>query len=206
MGITVIGIDCATKDEKVGLALGSFEEEEARIEKVTIGSSKTPVIETIVDWINQRYPALLALDAPLGWPKRLGEVLSYHEAGMPIAEMNPDKMFHRETDEIVKSKIGKLPLEVGANLIARTAHKALRLLKDLGDKTTGKEIPLAPEPKMLTCTSAIEVYPVATLIAYKPDLRSYKRKDKQDVYQEVLRLLKAQFKLPDNLTPLSKLT
>jgi hypothetical protein len=58
----------------------------------------------------------------------------------------------------------KRPLDVGANLIARTAHEALRLLDEIR-RRTGRDIPLAWDPFVFEGTAAIEVYPAATLRA-----------------------------------------
>lgn len=53
---------------------------------------------------------------------------------------------------------------MGANLIARTAHAALEFLGQLRSETK-LTIPLAWDPVNVTETSAIEVYPRATLEA-----------------------------------------
>jgi hypothetical protein len=53
-------------------------------------------------------------------------------------------------------------LEVGANLIARTAHRAVQLLGEIRQKR-GWPVPLAWDWKNVFQTSAIEVYPAGTL-------------------------------------------
>ena len=74
-------------------------------------------------------------------------------------------MFRRTTDDHIYSRHGKRSLDVGANLIARTAHSALGLLETLRELTE-TSIPLAWSPDTLYETSAIEVYPAATRSAY----------------------------------------
>ena len=74
-------------------------------------------------------------------------------------------MFRRRTDDVVKEKLDKRPLDVGADKIARAAHAALRFLESLRE-ATGLAVPLAWSPGHATGVSAIEVYPAATLIAY----------------------------------------
>ncbi len=176
MGITIIGIDCATQDKNVGLALGLFDEGEARIEEVKVGRTKGSVVETVANWITHHSPALLALDAPLGWPKGLRQALRGHKAGKPI-RVGPNEMFRRGTDRFVKEEIDKTPLDVGADRIARTAHWALELLHRLRAQT-GQEIHLAWKPEMISRTCAIEVYPAATLKAHKIErCQGYKLKD-----------------------------
>ena len=86
---------------------------------------------TVAGWLRAaQMPALLAIDTPLGWPVRLGCALTNHRAGEPIAA-DADRLFRRDTDRFIKLKLGKTPLDVGADQIARTAHTALCLLNGL---------------------------------------------------------------------------
>jgi len=160
--VLVVGIDCATKESNIGLALGSVQDDRVLVMKIAAGESKVSA-ETIVDWLSYGQPALLALDSPLGWPEKLGSQLIGHVAGRSLFS-DPDVLFSRETDRVVREALHKKPLEVGANYIARTAHSALRLLDDLRQKT-GLRIPLAWEMGIVKETCAIEVYPAGTLKA-----------------------------------------
>ena len=108
--------------------------------------------------LNDYNPTLLAIDSPLGWPVAMHLALCGHRAGEKITA-SPDKVFQRATDEFIKDKFGKKPLEVGANLIARTAHAACELLGE-------RKIPVRLKPGILKRLSAIEVYPAATLLAH----------------------------------------
>ena len=185
MGITIIGIDCAVQDKNVGLALAFFDEDklEARIKDVQVGDREGSVVNIVAPWIRQYRPALLALDAPLGWPKGLREALRGHKAGKPV-RVAPDRMFRRLTDRFVKKIFGKTPLDVGADRIARTAHAALDLLHKLRART-GQDIPLAWKPSMISRTCAIEVYPAATLLAHETKVPGYKQKDAQIARQSL---------------------
>jgi len=194
MAVTIIGIDCATKDNKIGLALGHFDENKAYIDKVIVGSRETPVVETVVDWMGQCVSALLAVDAPLGWPVGLVQALCFHEAGGPI-QLAANEMFRRLTDREIKRKIGKQPLDVGADKIARTARAALRLLQDLRART-GKEIPLAWKPCVGSRACVIEVYPAATLAAYGVKDSGYKGKEGRVARQAILEFLGKKVGLP----------
>ena len=184
MGITIIGIDCATQDKNVGLALATFEQSEAHIDQVPGELKEGSVLKIVADWIAHHSPALLALDAPLGWPKGLRQALRGHKAGKPL-RVEPDKMFRRETDLFVKCEFGKTPLDVGADRIARTAHRALKLLHELRAQT-GQDIPLAWKPRMISRTCAIEVYPAGTLKAHGIDAPGYKEKDAQNARLSLL--------------------
>ncbi len=199
MVTTIIGIDCAVQEENVGLALGSFDgRTKPRLEKVASGA-EAPIAETVCGWIANASSVLIALDAPLGWPAELGPALAAHRAGAPISVL-PNQMFRRLTDRVVKDKIGKQSLDVGADRIARTAHAALDLLQNLREGS-GKAIPLAWKPLGEAEVGAIEVYPAATLAAYQVDkaaISGYKQKDGQAQRQALLNLLEPHIALPDD--------
>ncbi len=175
MAMTIVGVDCATQPQNVGLARGSFENGVARVDEVVIGTNDNHIVDTVSGWVSSTQGALLAMDAPLGWPAGLGEALSSHKAGDHIpGEAN--RLFRRETDRFIRCKFNKQPLDVGADRIARTAHAALDLLHEIRTKT-GKAVPLAWEAGLFTGVLAIEVYPAATLIAHDMQAPGYKRKD-----------------------------
>jgi len=160
MTINIIGIDCATKQRNIGLAFASYQDSKAIVHNVKVGSETTTVLTIIKEWLALGDLTLLALDAPLGWPTDLGMNLHLHKAGECI-DVDPDIMFSRYTDRNLWPRLPNKPLEVGANLIARTAHAALRLLGQLREETE-LTIPLAWDPNVIE-TCAIEVYPRATL-------------------------------------------
>ena len=156
----IIGIDCATKPKKIGLAVSVYKNERPIIQDVVLGSKvESSIKEMVRNWIIEAddIPTLLAMDAPLGWPVGMRTALNNHLAGN-VVDVNPDLMFSRMTDSVVRKETGKRPLEVGANLIARTAHAALRLLNDIR-MVTGKEIPLKWDLEPWIGVQAIEVYP-----------------------------------------------
>jgi len=162
-GTTIIGIDAATEAKKLGLARGQLECDRLVVCAAVLGSevgSVDEIIATLASWITG--DTLIAIDAPLGWPMPLGHALREHRAGGAI-EAEAHDLFRRVTDRFVHERLGKLPLEVGADRIARTAHAALRRLDELR-RVTRLDIPLAwtPEVRGVAC---IEVYPAATLKA-----------------------------------------
>lgn len=162
--IALLGIDCATKPNKTGLALGELRGGVAHVLQYTTGTKDRTPADIAVSWLNNQEEVLIALDAPLGWPRKLGISLSSHRAGVPVqAEAN--QLFRRMTDVKIKERLKKQPLEVGANLIARTAVAALLLLDEIR-RVTGRPIPLAWAPKETEPWRAIEVYPAATRIAH----------------------------------------
>lgn len=93
-----------------------------------------------------------------------------HWAGSPLTAP-PNEMFQRRTDQFVHQTLGKRPLDVGADRIARTAHAALRLLQQVRIEL-GRPLPLAWDA---TTEGAIEVYPAATLISRGWSTKDYKK-------------------------------
>jgi predicted RNase H-like nuclease len=176
----VIGIDCATKDNKVGLARAFREKGQWVLREARAGSRAEPTLDVVGQWLAESADAiLLALDAPLGWPRPLKAGLRDHVAGAALAG-NANELFRRMTDLEVRRRVKKTPLDVGADRIARTAHWALKLLEELR-KQTGEPIPLAWSIRPKERISAIEVYPAATLIAGGKSLEGYKDKDARSV-------------------------
>jgi hypothetical protein len=163
--VALIGIDCATQPAKVGLALGVLDGEIIRIKACRTGSPRETPAWIVSQWLEACGPALLALDAPLGWPRAMGAVLTGHQAGAGMGAA-AHKLFRRQTDDAIYQRFQKRPLEVGANFISRTAVAALNLLDQLR-ATTDQPIPLAWSPAELTRTAAIEVYPAATRLAHR---------------------------------------
>lgn len=161
---SVIGIDCATQPNRIGLALAHFDSERWRvIETLTCGPMRLP-LEILATWVGQHPRVLLALDAPLGWPIGMVPALASHRAG-EVLPAEASTMFNRETDRSIHERLKTRPFDVGADKIGRTAHSALSLLRKLRE-STGYAIPLAWLPGVPIKPVAIEVYPAASLRAH----------------------------------------
>ena len=74
--VLLIGIDCATQPNKVGLALGELEGDVVRIKACKTGGPKRRPAAIATKWLQPRNPALLALDAPLGCQPAIGQALA----------------------------------------------------------------------------------------------------------------------------------
>jgi len=175
-GTGIIGIDCATDPGKTGLAYAIHDGTSFCIKDVRLGTGKSHerLVEPIKRWIDKSSRVLLALDAPLGWPRALGRSLCEHSAGEFMCESS-DLLFSRTTDRSVQQRFKKRPLEVGAAWIARTAVAALRLLREIGD-ASGRSIELAWDPTLRDGVWAIEVYPAATLAVHGLPTSGYKKR------------------------------
>ena len=192
----IIGVDCATDPKRTGIARALYQDGVMHLQAALAGRDANYLVDTLAGWMEDAERVLLCLDAPLGWPLPLGEQLAGHQAGeLLIGDGN--NLFRRETDRRIRKYTGKVPLDVGADRIARTAHAALKLLDRLRDRT-GFEIPLAWEPGFETRAAAIEVYPAGTLAALEvPGLPSsrYKGRENEALRCEMLD------KLPDYFVP-----
>jgi len=182
--ITVIGIDCAVDERKVGLAIGSYTDGICRLVSLPSSVKMVSVMELVCGWINRSTRVLLAMDAPLGWPSALGTALSGHLAGREIRSCS-DLLFRRTTDRFVKTHLNKQPLDVGADRIARTAKAALDLLTQVRSQT-GLSVPLVWNAEFKEKVGAIEVYPAGTLISYGLPSSGYKKKDQTTARKKIL--------------------
>lgn len=193
---TIIGIDCATDPKRTGLARAAWDGHRARVDRIALGGPDS-LSEQLAAWIPAHGPALLALDAPLGWPAALGAELSRHQAGGPLTS-SADLLFRRETDRMIRQIFGRTPLDVGADRIARTARAALHLLEQLR-RHTGRSVSLAWDPADCPGITAIEVYPAATLAARGLPSSRYKRGDQRSAREAILAGLGRQLELPEDL-------
>jgi hypothetical protein len=169
MMTALVGIDCATAPRKTGLALGELRDGVVHILRFATGTNRLTPAQIVIDWLEHYDEAIIALDAPLGWPRALGPCLTAHRAGLPIQTAAND-LFRRLTDKEIKQRWGKQPLDVGADRIARTAVAALTFLDHIR-LATGRPIPLAWTKEETEPWRAIEVYPAVTRIGHNaPDV------------------------------------
>ena len=190
MTTCIIGIDCATDARKVGLARGFIDGDSLIIDRLAKPEKGQSVADVVGGWVTRDQATLFAVDAPLGWPALLAEQLRNHQAG-DLLDVDANILFRRHTDRFIKRMLGKQPLDVGADRIARTALAALKYLDSIG-QAAGRDIPLAWSAELDSVWSAIEVYPAATL--KQSGIRSvgYKKKAQCVERQEMLAALSSQ--------------
>jgi predicted nuclease with RNAse H fold len=198
----IVGLDCATVDAKVGLALGVLDEGRAEIKSATLCTRERSAADRIANWIHDADDGvLIAIDAPLGWPKPLAESLIDHSAGVAI-NTEANAMFRRTTDRFIQQKLKKTPLDVGADRIARTAHAALHLLGSVRARLR-LSIPLAWAPGDVSPVAAIEVYPAATLVSHGFMSTGYKKREHLQRRREMIEQLRTRISIHDSVTDLS---
>lgn len=201
--MTLIGIDCATVDAKVGLALGVLDNGRLELRDATLCSRERLAASVVCSWLSDRTgPVLLAIDAPLGWPNPLAVALIEHRAGDAL-NTPANAMFRRTTDVVIQRELGKTPLDVGADRIARTAYAAVCLLGDVRGRL-GLPIPLAWVPDDVSNVSAIEVYPAATLVAHRLRSTKYKKRTQLAERREIVAGLCQWLTIPETVTDLTQ--
>lgn len=159
----LIGVDCATVPERTGVAIGRLHDGALRLEAVHPPDRALDVEGIVVAALAEAGKAVLALDAPLGWPSALGDQLASHRAGEPLPA-TPAALFSRATDHAIRARLGKQPLEVGADRIARTAVAALGLLDRVRARTR-RTLPVAVDLEWAGDAAVLEVYPAALAAA-----------------------------------------
>lgn len=183
--VRLVGLDAASQRSKFGYALGQLDPGRGRVtvEKAGLLDDDDDLIRNqIVPFICGGERALIAIDAPLGWPDGLKQLLQGHEAGMPPPEgLAKDASFRRHTE--IQVRLVKIPLEVAADRIARAAFEALCVLNEL--RTLSRlSLPLVWCPEFKG-TASIEVYPGATLAVRKLATASYKSRDEKSGREQI---------------------
>jgi hypothetical protein len=189
----LIGLDAASDFTNFGYAVGSYEDGRILVKQAGLVKSREvpdALVSVIAPVLREVTDVLIAIDAPLGWPSALSAELHNHKAGGSFTSAK-DMMFHRSTDNYVQAVIGKKPLEVGADKIARAAHTALSALKCLRIMS-GKSIPLAWSND-ISGVAVIEVYPAGTLKARGLPDTQYKKPEQLDIRQRIADGLAGEF-------------
>jgi predicted nuclease with RNAse H fold len=161
--VLLIGLDAASRWTNFGYAIGLYESGMVTVEEAGLLESRDEadaLAARVAPRLREADRGVVAVDAPLGWPRPFVNALKKHRAGEPLEDLK-EKLFRRETDRVVSAVIGRAPLEVAADRIARAAHSALLAVGRLRD-LTGKTLPLAWSPDFAGI-GVIEVYPAATL-------------------------------------------
>jgi predicted RNase H-like nuclease len=179
----IVGIDCAVDPERTGVAIGVLSGDHLSLGRAGLCSRACSPAATALEFADGRRDVLFALDAPLGWPQPLGVELSTHEAGRSLGTC-ADRLFRRETDRFIKCHVGKQPLDVGADRIARAAVSALGILQAIGAEI-GEEIQLAWS-SAVSGRVAIEVYPAATLEAHGLLASGYKKPEQRPAREAIV--------------------
>jgi predicted RNase H-like nuclease len=171
----LLGIDAATQPDRTGLACADWDGATLRVGATHRPNGPEDQLAWLADRLTKDEPCLIGVDAPLGWPVGLAAALGTHRAGDPVAA-SADRLFRRRTDQAIQERLGKRPMDVGADRIARTAHAALALLGALAERS-GSAIEPAWSEHEWSSPAVAEVYPAATLTALGLRASGYKGAD-----------------------------
>jgi len=147
--VILIGIDAAVDPRNNALTRGvwSSASRTLSVDDLCDPSDEDELHATVVTWVREAKdtPVLLCIDAPLGWPAPLADALPLHHAGDPLPGEAND-LFRRITDREIRQRLGKTPLDVGADRIARAAHRTLLRVGRIGaDTGRAISVPLSSE-------------------------------------------------------------
>lgn len=169
----LLGLDAAADLRKFGYAFGRLTLGAVELLDSGTLNAEAAVNDILAPRLQAADRALIAIDAPLGWPAPLSAALREHRAGKPFADQ-PNELFRRTTDQVVRQVIGQQSLDVGADRIACAAWRALAVLGDLRNRL-GDGLPLAWSADLPGRFGVIEVYPAATLKAWGVPAAGYKK-------------------------------
>lgn len=191
--LQILGIDAAVDPRNTGYAIAMSDAGNWRIDAISTGTRTTDLADQITAQLHPGRPTLLAIDAPLGWPRPLSESLARHRPGEPL-DANPATAFARQTDRFVREKTGLKALDVGADRIARTAAAALALIERLR-ATTGQPLPLLASPESAAAGGLIDVYPAATLKQRGLPFRQYKKPEANPLRHQIAEAIEPEIDL-----------
>ena len=103
--LQIVGIDCAAQAKKVGMAYSKGPS------VLGVAAGVPDPAGQILEWVDWDFPVLLAMDAPLGWPKPMGTELIQHRPGVAI-QTSPNDFFRRRTDRVVHKALNRPTLDV----------------------------------------------------------------------------------------------
>jgi len=182
-GVTLVGVDCAVDARNTGVAIAVADASGCRLQGAQMAGTHRQLVTLVTQALAADGPAILALDAPLGWPQPLAPALADHHAGDPL-DGTADELFRRMTDRLIQARLGKTPLDVGADRIARTALATLRTIAAIRHEAN-RPLPLLWAPPAAGEAGIIEVYPAATLRTLGMGERRYKRDADHDVRRAI---------------------
>jgi predicted nuclease with RNAse H fold len=156
-----LGVDLAAADARTALCQLDWGSGGPVLEHLSVGASDDEIVRLAAQ------SAVVAIDAPFGWPRTFARTVAAYAAGAPWPAAKPSGLWARRTDEAARARVGgRPPLSVSSDRIARPAERAARLLTLLG-----REIPLARDGS----DGVIELYPAGAMRLWGIDTAGYKR-------------------------------
>ncbi|MEG3638033.1 DUF429 domain-containing protein [Magnetococcus sp. PR-3] len=172
----ILGVDCATQWARMSVAVGHWNNTRLTLQQtLTASDLNDDNWQKLVDQLSHlQTPLILAMDAPLGWPFPFMNQLFHHQAGEPL-QGSANDLLRRMTDKVVRQHLGKTPLDVAADRIARTAHEALRMIGLI--RSSHPEVAMLWHPAETPKIGLLETYPAAVIRQRGYASQGYKKED-----------------------------
>ena len=161
-----VGVDLAAEPSNTAVARIRWTESAAEVQAVGVGADDPMLVEEITA------SDKAGIDCPLGWPRRFVEFVAQHQDGRFVAPTDVAgkdwrrQLALRETDLVIRSATGLVPLSVAADRIGLAAMRCAGLLARLA--AAGAPVDRSGAGVV------VEVYPAAALKHWGLTYRSYK--------------------------------
>src|SRR5690242_1415221 len=98
----LIGLDAAAQFSNFGFAVGNLTDSSLGVTSAgVLGKDADDSLVWLASLLRTNGNALIAIDAPLGWPEPMGRFLKEHKAGQSLP-ISKDEFFRRKTDADVR--------------------------------------------------------------------------------------------------------
>ena len=126
MNYKIYGVDAATEDDNTGIVVSEVSMAFEILALNTIDTGLQSILRELDKKNNNNTFKILAIDTPLGWPHKFGEIISNHDAGQAISSSS-DTLFSRVVENYLRyfTCLPGKPKEIAADKIARTTHSVL---------------------------------------------------------------------------------
>jgi predicted nuclease with RNAse H fold len=164
--VLTVGVDLAAEPRNTAVARIRWTQTSAEVQAVGVGADDPMLVAEIAA------SDKAGIDCPLGWPRRFVEFVAQHESGAFVAPVDVAgkdwrrQLAFRETDLIIRSATGLIPLSVAADRIGLAAMRCAGLLGRLA--AAGQPVDRSGAGVV------VEVYPAAALKHWGLTYRSYK--------------------------------
>jgi predicted nuclease with RNAse H fold len=181
--VLTVGVDLAAEPRNTAVARIRWTQTSAEVQSVGVGADDPVLVEEIAA------SDKAGIDCPLGWPRRFVEFVAQHQAGAFVAPADVAgkdwrrQLALRQTDLIIRSATGLIPLSVAADRIGLAAMRCAGLLSRLA--ATGHPVDRSGAGVV------VEVYPAAALKHWGLTYRRYKGTANTTVRYELVDTLTA---------------
>jgi predicted nuclease with RNAse H fold len=160
------GIDLAADARRTALAVIVWEPGSARVERLTVGMNDEQIVDAVPSVTR------IGIDCALGWPDAFVDFVSAHARVEAPTAVDGGAgwrrtLAYRATDADIRAKTGRWPLSVSTDRLGVTAMRCAGLTGRLAARGI-------PVDRSGVSGAVAEVYPGATLRAWRFDTRGYR--------------------------------